>query len=170
MKRIFCTLSLIMACYSVALAQGSQPPATKHQMPEGPKAEMHLYPAAAVQWKAGPPSLPAGAKFAVMEGDPSKEGAFTMRLWLPDGFKIPPHWHAKVEHVTVISGAFNIGMGEKFDQAATREMPAGTFGFWPAEMRHFAWAKGDTVLQLHGVGPWTITYVNPADDPRKPKP
>lgn len=170
MKRILCTSSLIIACYSVTTAQGLQPPPTKHQMPDGPKAEMLLYPAADVQWKAGPPSLPAGAKFAVMEGDPSKEGAFTMRLWLPDGFKVPPHWHSKVEHVTVISGTFNIGMGEKFDQAATREMPAGTFGFWPPEMRHFAWAKGETVLQLHGTGPWTITYVNPADDPRKPKP
>ena len=170
MKRILCTLSLIMACYSVAIAQGLPSSPTKHQMPEGPKAEMVLYPAADVQWKAGPPSLPAGAKFAVLEGDPTKEGAFTMRLWLPDGFKVPPHWHTKVEHVTVISGTFNIGMGEKFDQAATRPMAAGTFGFWPPEMRHFAWAKGETVLQLHGTGPWTITYVNPSDDPRKPKP
>jgi hypothetical protein len=169
MKRILCTLSLTIGCCSVALAQGSQPPPTKHKMTDGPKAEMHLYPAAEVQWKAGPASLPAGAKFAVLEGDPTKEGAFTMRLWFPDGFKIPPHWHPKVEHVTVMSGTFNIGMGEKFDQAATHEMPAGTFGFWPAEMRHFAWAKGETVLQLHGIGPWMINYVNPSDDPRKPK-
>lgn len=170
MKRILFTLLLTFACYSVALAQGLQTPPAKHQMPDGPKAEMHLYPAADVQWKAGPPSLAAGAKFAVLEGDPTKEGAFTMRLWFPDAFKIQPHWHPKVEHVTVISGTFNIGMGDKFDQTATREMPAGTFGFWPAEMRHFAWAKGDTVLQLHGVGPWMINYVNPSDDPRKPKP
>jgi quercetin dioxygenase-like cupin family protein len=92
-----------------------------------------------------------------------------MRLWLPDGFKVAPHWHPKVEHVTVISGTFNLGVGEKFDQAGAREMPAGTFGFWPAGMRHFAWAKGDTVIQLHGNGPWTITYVNPSDDPRNVK-
>ena len=71
-------------------------------------------------------SLPAGAKVAVLEGDPSKEGFFTMRLLLPDGFKIQPHWHPKVEHVTVISGTFNVGMGEKFDQTATKAMPAGT--------------------------------------------
>ena len=82
-----------------------------------------------------------------------------MRLLLPDGFKIPAHWHPKVEHVTVISGTFNVGMGDKFDQAATRAMPAGTFGFWPAEMRHFVWTKGDTIVQLHGTGPWMITYV-----------
>jgi hypothetical protein len=138
-------------------------------MADSKKAEMRLYPAAEIQWKEGPASLPPGAKFAVLEGDPSKEGVFTMRLWLPDGFKIPPHWHPKVEHVTVISGAFNVGMGERFDETATREMPAGTFGYWPAKMRHFAWARGETILQLHGTGPWMITYLNPSDDPRKPK-
>jgi hypothetical protein len=74
---------------------------------------MSLYPTAEIQWKDGPVSLPAGAKVAVLEGDPSKEGFFTMRLLLPDGFKIQPHWHPKVEHVTVISGTFNVGMGEK---------------------------------------------------------
>src|SRR5688500_2811177 len=98
---------------------------------------MSLYPPADIVWKDGPPSLPAGAKLAVLEGDPSKEGFFTMRLRLPDGYKIPPHWHPKVEHVTVISGTFNVGMGERFDQTTTRAMPAGTFGHWPAEMRHF---------------------------------
>jgi hypothetical protein len=88
---------------------------------------------------------------------------------LPDGFKIPPPLAPKVEHVTVISGTFNLGMGEKFDQSATQPMPAGTFGFWPADMKHFAWAKGQTVLHFHGVGPWMINYVNPSDDPRTMK-
>lgn len=165
MKRILCAFALTVAV--AALAVGQAPQTQKHEMPDA-KA-MGLYPTTDIQWKDGPASLPVGAKFAVLEGDPAKEGFFTMRLWLPDGFKIPPHWHPKVEHVTVISGTFNLGMGDKFDQAATREMPAGTFGFWPAEMKHFAWVKGDTVLQLHGTGPWVITYVNPADDPRKPK-
>ena len=165
MKRILCAFALIATLTSVALGQQTQP--QKHEMSDA-KA-ISLYPTAEVQWKDGPASLPAGAKVAVLEGDPSKEGFLTMRLLLPDGFKIPPHWHPKVEHVTVISGTFNIGMGDKFDQTATREMPAGTFGFWPADMKHFAWAKGETVLQLHGTGPWMITYVNPSDDPRKPK-
>ncbi|MDP9200078.1 MAG: cupin domain-containing protein [Pseudomonadota bacterium] len=122
-----------------------------------------------ITWRDGPPSLPPGAKFAVLEGDPAKDGFFTMRLRLPDGFKIPPHTHPKVEHITVVSGTFNFGMGDKFDESATQAMPAGTFGFWPAGMKHFAWTKGETVLQLHGTGPWKIEYVNPADDPRKPK-
>ena len=131
--------------------------------------EMGIFPAANVKWIDGPASLPAGAKLAVLEGDPTKEGFFTMRLFLRDGYRVAPHWHPKVEHVTVISGTFNLGMGEKFDQTGGREMPAGTFGYWPAGMKHFAWAKGDTVVQLHGIGPWTITYVNPSDDPRNMK-
>lgn len=165
MKQILCAVALTVIFTSMALGQVTQP--QKHEMPDA--STMNLYPMAEIQWKDGPPSLAAGAKVAVLEGDPSKEGFFTMRLWLPDGFKIQPHWHPKVEHVTVISGTFNIGMGDKFDQAATREMPAGTFGFWPAEMKHFAWTKGDTVLQVHGTGPWMINYVNPSDDPRKSK-
>jgi len=168
MKHILCAFALTVGFTSIALGQVTQAP-QKHEMADSKKAEMSLYPTGEIQWKDGPASLPAGAKFAVLEGDPSKEGLFTMRLWLPDGIKISPHWHPKVEHVTVISGTFNVGMGEKFDQTATRAMPAGTFGFWLAEMRHFAWAKGETVLQLHGTGPWIITYVNPSDDPRKPK-
>ena len=129
--------------------------------------QMHLYRPADVQWKDGPASLPAGARFVVLEGDPAKDGQFTMRLRLPDGYRIPPHYHGGVEHVTVVSGTFHVGMGATFDKAAAKPMPAGTFGYWPPPMRHFAWAEGETVLQLHGLGPWTVTYVNPADDPRK---
>ena len=128
--------------------------------------EMGFYAAQDLQWKAGPGSLPPGAKFVVLEGDPGKEGPFVMRLLLPDGFRIQPHSHPKVERITVISGVFNLGMGDTFDESKTRPLAAGAYGYWPAGMRHFVWAKGETVLQLHGVGPWSITYVNPADDPR----
>jgi hypothetical protein len=140
------------------------------QTPSGDhmKDKMGLFPPGEVQWKDGPASLQKGTKMAILEGDPTKPGQFTMRLWFPDGFVVSPHWHSQIEHVTVISGVLNFGMGDKFDRAATREMTAGTFGFWPIGMKHFAWMKGDTVLQLHGMGPWTVTYVNPADDPRKP--
>lgn len=158
-------LFIVVLMISLAPAAFGQPGQTDHkEMKAG--AAMMIYPAAEVKWQEGLPSLPKGAKFAVLEGDPKMEGLFTMRLWLPDGFSIQPHFHSAVEHVTVVSGTFNVGMGEKFDKAATKEMPVGAFGHWPAGMRHFAWAKGDTVLQLHGMGPWTITYVNPADDPR----
>ena len=134
-----------------------------------PMADHAIHLPTEIKWVDGPPSLPAGAKFAVLEGDPAKDGFFTMRIRVPDGYKIPPHTHPKVEHVTVISGTFNFGMGEKFDQAAAKEMPVGTFGFWPAGMKHFAWARGETIVQLHGIGPWSIDYLNPADDPRKAK-
>ncbi len=170
MKRLLSLIALTVLAAPLALGQETtRPAADEKKGVETQTGEMGFYSPAEVKWKDGPGSLPAGAKFAVLEGDPAKEGPFVMRLWLPDGFRIQPHLHPKVERVTVVSGIFNLGMGEKFDQSATREMPAGTFGFWPAGMRHFAWARGETVLQLHGTGPWMITYVNPADDPRNAK-
>lgn len=156
-------LSALVAT-GVAIARPFSPPP---QSGGGGTMQMQIYRLADQQWNDGPGSLPPGARFTVLEGDPAKEGLFTMRLRLPDGYRIPPHFHSGVEHVTVIAGTFNVGMGEKFDQAATRPMPAGTFGYWPPPMRHFAWTQGETILQLHGVGPWTVTYVNPADDPRR---
>jgi quercetin dioxygenase-like cupin family protein len=128
-----------------------------------------LFPTAAIKWKAGPPSLPKGAMIAVLEGDPAKEGPFVFRVKLPDGYRVQPHTHPKTERVTVISGTFNIGMGDKFDEKATRAMTTGTYGYWPAGMKHFVWAKGETILQFHGTGPWSIEYVNPDDDPRRGK-
>ncbi len=122
-----------------------------------------------IKWADAPNALPAGAKLAVLEGDPFKPGLYTMRLSVPANYKIPPHFHKKFEHVTVISGAFNLGMGEKFDAAKASAMPAGTFGFLPPGMKHFAFAKEPSVIQLHGEGPWEIIYVNPSDDPRKKK-
>ena len=131
--------------------------------------DVALFPAAEIKWQKGPPSLPKGAMIAVLEGDPNKEGPFVFRIKLPDGYRLPPHTHPKTERVTVISGTFNIGMGDKFDDKKTRAMPAGTFGHWPSGMKHFVWAKGETVLQFHGTGPWSIKYVNPDDDPRNQK-
>src|SRR5687767_11889025 len=105
-----------------------------------------LNPPDKLQWKAGPPSLPKGAQIAVLEGDPSKEGPFVFRVKVPDGYRIPVHTHPKTERVTVISGTFNIGMGDKFDEKATDAMPAGTYGYWEAGMKHFVWIKGETVV------------------------
>lgn len=121
---------------------------------------------AELQWRAAGPSLPPGAQVAVLEGDPKEPGPFTIRLKAPDGYKVPPHWHPGVEHVTVLSGKFGIAMGEKFEAGKGKELPVGSFTVMPAGMRHFAWVKGETEIQVHGMGPWGITYVNPADDPR----
>ena len=119
-----------------------------------------------VEWKESP-ALPPGAKVAVLEGDPAKEGYFAMRVRMPDGYRIPPHWHPAPERVTVISGTFHHGRGEKFDKSAARALPAGSYSSMPPGTRHFAWAEGETVVQVTTIGPWGITYVNPADDPRK---
>jgi quercetin dioxygenase-like cupin family protein len=120
-----------------------------------------------IKWGPAPPSLPAGAKVAVLVGDPSKAAPYVIRVKLPDGHKVPPHWHPTDENVTVIEGTFMAGKGEKFDAATAEKLPAGSFVRMPKEMRHFAFAKGDSIIQVHGTGPFEITYVNAADDPRK---
>lgn len=136
---------------------------------ETPPSDMRLYPPTTIEWKAGPAALPAGAKMAVLEGDPTKEGPFVVRFQFPDGYHVPPHTHPKTERVTVISGALYLATGEALDRGSTKKLPAGSFGYWPAGMKHTAWSEGETVIQLHGVGPWQINYINPADDPRNTK-
>ena len=150
----------------VALVSCVPAPSAGH---DDKKAMPSLYKADALKWKDGPPSLPPGAQIAILEGNPAKPGPFVFRVKVPDGYKIPPHTHPKSERVTVISGTFNLGMGDTFDATKTEALPAGTYGTWPAGMKHFVWVKGETVVQFHGDGPWVIEYLNPADDPRKKK-
>jgi quercetin dioxygenase-like cupin family protein len=121
-------------------------------------------------WGPAPPALPPGARLAVLEGNPSEAGPYTMRVLLPAGYRIPPHYHSAVEHVTVLKGTFKVGMGERYDPSAMTSLPAGTFAALQPGTRHFAEAQGETIVQLHGLGPWGLTYVNPADDPRKRTP
>ena len=112
-------------------------------------------------------SLPPGAKLAVIEGKMDRAGPVTARLKLPANYQIPPHRHPGLERVTVLSGTVNIGMGEKFDAAKTTAMEAGTVLLMSAGMAHFVWTKEETVFQLNVEGPWGVTYVDAADDPRK---
>jgi len=128
-----------------------------------------MYAPADIKWMDAPAVLPAGAKAAVLEGDPSKPGYFAMRLSAPDGYKIPPHWHPNVERVTVISGTLHIGLGDTFDETKGHAMPAGTYATMQPKVHHFAWTEGDTVIQLTTLGPWKLVYVNPKDDPSKKK-
>jgi hypothetical protein len=146
--------------------------AQDHPKGGAPPSELgmfNVYSPGEVQWKKGPDSLPAGAEIAVLEGDPSKPGPFVFRVKAPDGFTIPPHTHPKAERITVIAGTFHIAMGEKIDKTTGKAMPTGSFGYWPAGMKHFAWVTGETIVQFHGEGPWQINYLNPADDPRNAK-
>ncbi|HYT90662.1 MAG TPA: cupin domain-containing protein [Gemmataceae bacterium] len=136
---------------------------------QGEQGSLAIYSPAQIKWLDAPALLPRGAKVAVLEGDPGKEGPFVLRVRMPDGYRIPPHTHPKAERLTVISGTFHIGMGEQFDTAKGRPMSAGAFGTWPAGMKHYVWAEGETVIQLHGIGPWSLSYVNPQDDPRNTK-
>ena len=133
----------------------------------GEMAGASLYPPTEIQWEDGPASLPKGAKIAVLEGDPAKEGPFVMRVKVPDGFHIPAHTHPKPERVTIIKGTFKLAMGDKLTRADASTLPAGTYGVWPPGMVHAVWTEGETIVQFHGTGPWVINYVNPADDPRK---
>lgn len=131
-----------------------------------PSPHVALEPSA-LKWGDAPPGLPAGAKVAVLSGDPSKAGPFAIRAKFPAGYKISPHWHPSDENITVISGTFALGMGDAFDQAAMQGLPAGGYSVLPAKMNHFAMAKTAAVIQITGMGPFAITYVNPADDPRQ---
>jgi quercetin dioxygenase-like cupin family protein len=120
----------------------------------------------AVKWTPGPPSLPAGAKSAVLEGDPTKPGLFTMRIQLPANYLIPPHRHPEAERVTVLDGSVSVGFGEKVDKKKSTHFRAGSFYLNPAGAAHFVWTKDGCTVQITGVGPWQLKYVNPADDPR----
>ncbi|MBN8467638.1 cupin domain-containing protein [Corallococcus exiguus] len=104
---------------------------------------------------------------AVIEGDPTVAGKlFTFRFRFPAGYRLPPHFHPADEHVTVLSGELFMGTGEKFDASKAEALPPGSFVVMPANQRHFAFARQPTEIQVHAVGPWGITYVNPKDDPR----
>ena len=112
------------------------------------------------------PSLPPGAKIAVIEGPMNEALPFTVRLKFPADYKVPAHWHPAIEHVTVISGTFNMGTGDKLDQSKTTPLSVGSVAIMQPKTSHFAWTKEETIIQAHGVGPWAVNYVNPADDPR----
>ena len=120
-----------------------------------------------VTWGPAPPSIPPGAQAAVLYGDPNKEGMFALRLKLPKGYTIPAHSHPKPEVVTVISGTLRLGMGESADPGAAKPLPAGSFFALSPGMAHFAFTDEETVIQLNSTGPWSLTDVNPQDDPRK---
>jgi quercetin dioxygenase-like cupin family protein len=124
----------------------------------------------AISWVAAPPVVRPGAQFAVLEGDPTATtGDFTIRLKMPDGFRIAPHWHPNRENVTIISGTFKVGMGDEFAPGKMKAFAAGSFAFLDPNMHHYAMASGETIVQVHGQSPLQFNYVNPDDDPNKSK-
>jgi len=143
-------------CGSIALAQGS-PSA-------GPRALMVT--PDQMTWASASPRIPPGATMSILEGDPRKAGPFTMRISFPDGYRIGAHYHPVAERVTVLQGTYRWGVGDKFDAAALKSLPTGSFAMMPPGVHHFVETKGPTVTQVSGMGPWKVTYVNAADDPQ----
>lgn len=119
-----------------------------------------------IKWGPAPAALPKGAEATIMSGDPSKDGPYVLRLKMPAGYKIPAHNHPTTEYLTVLSGNFHLGMGDKLDQTKGMELTGGGYGEAPAKMNHYAWASSPTVVQVYGQGPFAITYVSAADDPK----
>jgi len=121
-----------------------------------------------IPWGPPPPFIAPGAQLAVLEGDPTaSHGDYTVRLKMPNGYRIAPHWHPLRENVTVISGTFEVGMGDSFDETKMAAFPSGSFAFLDPDMHHYAMARGEVVVQVHGTSPLQFNYVNADDDPSK---
>ena len=149
------------------------PAALLGQVPQAaaPTSQVIVAHAPSLTWAPGPPSMPPGAEFVLLEGNPAEAVPLTFRLRFPPNYRIPPHWHSVIEHVTVLTGTLNVGMGEQATYTGGTALNAGSFAALPAKMVHSAWTGPEGVtFQLHSVGPWSITYVSPADDPRSKKP
>ena len=133
-------------------------------------AEKNIFTPDAIQYGPAPSFVQPGAQLAVLEGDPmASTGDYTVRLKMPDGYRIAPHWHPKRENVTVISGTFKVGMGDHFVESSMLTFPAGSFAYLDPDMHHYAMASGEVVVQIHGMSPVQFNYVNPEDDPGRKK-
>lgn len=146
-------VALLLACLNGSAASGQMPGHVMENL-------------ASTTWGPAPPLLPAGAQIAVLAGDPTKTGPFTVRLKFPADYDIPAHSHPGDENVVVVSGELFMGMGTTLDRKAGTRLGAGGFGLMPAQANHFAYTRSETTIVLYGQGPIEFTYVNPADDPR----
>ena len=173
MKKFSILFTVLFAVSLVAIAaQKKEGPSrsTKAKPAEASTTEQHvILTPADFKWGDAPPSLPPGAKMAVLSGDPGKKGLFTVRFQMSAGYKVPPHTHPTAEYVTVISGVLYVGAGDKFDEAAGKQLEAGSYVVMPAGMTHYVWSRGETEIQINSMGPFEIKYANPADDPRNAK-
>ena len=154
---------MLFAFGAVAQSQASEPVQTE------PQGHIMLLPSD-LKWVDAPNSLPPGAKVAILEGDPSKPGPYTMRIKMPANYKIMPHWHPDIEHVTVLEGEFYMGKGDVLEEMKAMALPVGGFSAIPIKAHHYAFTKSKpAIIQLHGIGPFDIIYLDPANDPRKKK-
>ena len=149
--------------FAIAIALPAAAGATDMAMP---KANMQATQSADVKWGPAPPMLPAGAQMAVMSGNPAAKGFVSVRASVPAGYTVPPHTHPTDEHVTVLSGSMAFGMGDKMDPAMESTVASSGYFVAQALMHHYARATEASVIQIDMEGPFEITYINPADDPR----
>src|SRR3954469_23967792 len=158
-----------MLMSAMAFAQTATKSKTAARSPASAAAQPIVMNLDNMKWGPAPADLPPGAQIAVLEGDPSKAVPYTIRVKFPDGYKVQPHWHPVAEKVTVLSGTLKVGMGAKWDDSNPTTLSSGGFAVMPARMKHFAWSTGETVLQIHGTGPFKIIYVNASDKPAAAK-
>ena len=144
-RRILSSAMAALLCSSAAPIQAQQAP---------------------LRWGPGPASLPPGTRMAIISGDPARPGPFTIRLELPDGFRVAPHFHPVDEHQTLLTGRIGHGMGDTFDEKSVKWIRPGQSVVLPANAHHYVLTRGRTVVNVSAVGPFTVTYVNPKDDPR----
>jgi hypothetical protein len=153
------TLGAVLCAVTLVLTSSAQSGSAKHAFTPD-----------AVPYGSAPAFMPPGAQLAVLEGNPgAATGDYTVRLKMPDGYRIAPHWHPNRENVTVISGTFKVGMGDRFDETKMGDFPAGSFAYLDPDMHHYAMASGEVVVQVHGTAPLQFNYVNPGDDPGRKK-
>jgi hypothetical protein len=161
MKNSLLFLALLVFCYSPVFSQSS----TSKDMQHDENGHVMLN-KNDLKWMDAPPGLPKGAKIAVLSGDPAKEGMFVMRVMLPENYKVPPHWHPADENVSVIEGNLYMGQGEQFDEVKATKLQEQGYSKVLAKVPHYAFTKGKCLFEVNAMGPFGITYINPADDPR----
>jgi len=133
-------------------------------------SEKNIFTPDSIPWGPAPSFVEPGAQLAVVEGNPlASTGDYTVRLKMPAGYRIAPHWHPKRENVTVISGTLKVGMGDNFDESKMASFSAGSFAYLDPDMHHYVAASGETVVQIHGMAPVQFNYINPKDDPSRKK-
>lgn len=164
MKRNLCLLVALTAGMLLCMQSVVEGPSTAWA------AEKNAFTPDSIPWGPAPPFIPAGAQLAVLEGNPmAPSGDYTIRLKMPAGYKIAPHWHPLRENVTVISGTFKLGMGDQFDESKMMAVSAGSFAYLDPSMHHYAMAVDEVVIQIHGMSPVQFNYINPNDDPSRKK-
>ncbi len=165
MRRLAFGVAVLAVLTAAAFAQDQQTVGTRGTTATTPTAVTPD----AVNWAPAPDVFESGAQLAVLSGDPMGSGPYVVRLKMPDGYKIAPHYHPTDENVTVLEGTFLVGMGDQASESAMKSLPSGSYAKMPQQMHHYAQAKGETTVQVEGMGPFKLTYVNASDDPRNKK-